>query len=388
MGDYQKARTYLEEGVKLARAEGDKRAEARCIGNLGCLYDYTEDYEKALQLHCKTGELFAELGDTAYVTVSQGNIGNSLFRLGKHEQALQTFNKALAGSQLMNNQPFKGWLLVQIGAALLKSTPADITEAEKHLLSGLQTLTEAGSTEGIETAHQTLSELYKQQGDFTKALEHYKAYAEFEIKKLKDLNEKRAQALSIQFEVEHLQQEQEIYQLKNVELARAVEKLEELSTRDSLTGLYNRRYLDNHLSKIFLAAQATKQPLAVLISDIDNFKAVNDNLSHATGDEVLKIVAQIFMDNTWGADVVARYGGEEFVIVFKETPLDEARRVAEKLRQKVESYPWDKLHPDLVVTLSTGLCADLSLGDHERMLSVSDDKLYEAKRKGKNQVVA
>jgi len=230
--------------------------------------------------------------------------------------------------------------------------------------------------------------LYESQGNTTKALEHYKAYAKLYIQRLKDVAEKRTKALSIQFDVDHLQQEQEIDQLKNVELERAVEQLEELSIPDCLTGLFNRRYLDEHLRKVFLEAQENNADLTVLISDIDNFKTVNDTFSHATGDEVLKTVATIFNDNTWGADVVARYGGEEFVIVFKDTALDEALFVAEKLRLKIQKYPWHNIHKDLTVTVSMGLCDEIRLADQEKMLSVADSNLYKAKRTGKNKLVS
>ena len=317
--------------------------------------------------------------------VGYGNIGNTHFEMGDIAQALVYYHKALAQLERTPNPTFEGWILIQMGEALLETSSA---EAERYLLDGLAKLTEAGSNEGVEQVHYILSKLYELRGDAVKALKHYRTYAEIQIQQLKDQNEKRTQALSIQFEVDHLQQEQEIYQLKNVELARAVEQLEELSIRDGLTGLHNRRYLDEHLAKIFTEAQVKSQSLTVLIADIDNFKAVNDKLSHATGDTVLKIVAKLFDNHTWGADIVARYGGEEFVIIFKETSSDEALHVAEKLRLKIAGYPWCDHHPELAITVSMGLCDDLSLGDYERMLATADDNLYKAKRSGKNKVVS
>jgi diguanylate cyclase (GGDEF)-like protein len=85
---------------------------------------------------------------------------------------------------------------------------------------------------------------------------------------------------------------------------------------------------------------------------------------------------------------VVRYGGEEFVLVLAQVRLEQALMVAEKLRAKVEAYPWYELHPDLRITVSIGLCADTTLEHHERMLAVADDKMYVAKRNGKNQVQA
>ena len=385
LDDYKSALTFLREGLDRALQENNETVAGRCLGSIANVYDYMEDRVKALDYHQRAIDIFEAHNDLRRAMIGYGNIGNTHFEIGDIAQALVYYHKALTQLKRTPNLTFEGWILIQIGEALLKTSSA---EAERYLLDGLTKLTEAGSNEGVEQAHYLLSKLYELRGDAVKALKHYKTYAEIQIQHLKDHNEKRTLALSIQFEVDHLQQEQEIYHLKNVELARAVEQLEELSTRDGLTGLYNRRYLDEHLAKIFIEAQVNSQPLTVLIADIDNFKAVNDNLSHATGDTVLKIVAKLFDDPTWGADIVARYGGEEFVIVFKETSLDKVLHIAEKLRLKIAAYPWREHHPELAITLSMGLCGDPSLGDHERMLAIADDNLYKAKRSGKDKVVS
>lgn len=385
LGDFKNALKFLAEGLTRAREENNVVTAGRCLGNMANVYDRMEDSAKALHYHQQATQLFEAHDNLRRAMVGYGNIGKVYLNRGDTALALAYFDKTLAQLKLTPNQAFEGWIYIQMATALLET---DALRAERYLLDALAQMSEAGVNEGAERAHQLLSKLYELQGSPVKALEHYKIYAGMEIEELKSIGEKRTQALSIQFEVEHLQQEQEIYQLKNVELAQAVEKLEELSVRDALTGLYNRRYLDTYLSQTFLTAQAHQAPLTVLMSDIDNFKAINDSFSHATGDAVLKRVARILNDHTWGADVVARYGGEEFVIVFKETPLNEALGVAEKLRRRVESHPWHELHPELSITLSTGLCDDVSLGDHERMLSVADNNLYEAKRTGKNKVVS
>ncbi|RFM24907.1 MAG: GGDEF domain-containing protein [Candidatus Thermochlorobacter aerophilum] len=170
------------------------------------------------------------------------------------------------------------------------------------------------------------------------------------------------------------------------ELSAANEKLERQAKTDGLTGLYNRRYLDKTLESIFDDARRHNKALAVAISDIDFFKKINDRFSHQVGDEVLKAVAKIFQSSVRAKDIVARYGGEEFVCVFPETTLDEARALAEQVRHNVEHYNWREIHPELKVTLSIGLCADINYPNHEKMLSAADEKLYEAKHNGRNQV--
>ena len=123
-----------------------------------------------------------------------------------------------------------------------------------------------------------------------------------------------------------------------------------------------------------------------MMSDIDFFKRINDTFSHATGDEVLKILAKLFGENTRENDLVARYGGEEFAVVFPETPLERAVEAAEKIRRTVEIYPWEHVHPDLKVTVSIGVASGTAFENADKFLDAADRELYEAKHSGKNRV--
>ena len=161
-----------------------------------------------------------------------------------------------------------------------------------------------------------------------------------------------------------------------------------LANTDPLTGLHNRRYLDQALSNEYQRARRYNVPLSVAMCDIDFFKCINDTLSHAVGDATLQAVAQILRGNTREVDTVARYGGEEFVILFPDTTLSQARSACKKIRREVEIYDWSAIHPDLRVTVSIGLSDDLSYAKHERILEHADTHLYEAKHQGKNQVCA
>lgn len=169
--------------------------------------------------------------------------------------------------------------------------------------------------------------------------------------------------------------------------ARARE-LRHLALHDPLTGLYNRRYLEQALASDYSRASRYQQGLSVAIFDLDFFKQVNDHFSHRVGDEVLRAVADILRCGTRHGDTVARYGGEEFVIVFPETSVNQASVASDALRRAVEGYPWASMHPELKVTVSIGLSDDLSLGGPEAMLHAADLKLYQAKHSGKNQVCA
>jgi len=164
------------------------------------------------------------------------------------------------------------------------------------------------------------------------------------------------------------------------------EQLRELSVRDALTKLYNRRHFDEQATTLFNQAVRHKRPLSLVIGDIDFFKRINDQFSHATGDAVLRQVGEILRTHMRLSDLVARYGGEEFVIALPETALPQAAALCDKLRAMIEGFPWHNVHPELKVTMSMGVYADLAAGTAEAMLQKADALLYRAKESGRNQV--
>lgn len=184
-----------------------------------------------------------------------------------------------------------------------------------------------------------------------------------------------------------LEQQIEELQRTQVELETSNRELARLSVQDGLTGLYNRRYLDENLRSVFSRTKRYGKSLSVMICDIDDFKRINDTLSHEVGDAVIRQVAKILQNEVRDADITARYGGEEFVIVFPETLVSHAAIVCERIRAHVEQHAWEDIAQGLQVTLSIGLTGDITPPNHEKMLLVADQKLYEAKANGKNQLV-
>ena len=175
---------------------------------------------------------------------------------------------------------------------------------------------------------------------------------------------------------------------KILDLEKANAKITELSIRDELTGLFNRRHFNGQMSQLFEQAQRYRSPLSVAIGDVDFFKRINDQFSHAVGDRVLKGVAQILQKNLRSSDLCARYGGEEFVIALPGIGSADAVAACNKVRQAIEQAPWPKIHPELSVTLSIGVSDHLALGDYEAMIAEADRYLYAAKHGGRNRVCA
>jgi diguanylate cyclase (GGDEF)-like protein len=163
-------------------------------------------------------------------------------------------------------------------------------------------------------------------------------------------------------------------------------KMRDLAIRDGLTGLFNRRYIFEQLEESVQRAVAAGEHLTVALIDIDHFKKINDRLGHLVGDTVLRDFARHLEGRLRGSDLVGRYGGEEFVIVLRGAPVDAARKVLEQVRGALGDRPE---HGELPrYTFSAGVA---SLGEDggtpTEVLAKADERLYEAKRAGRDRIV-
>ncbi len=175
----------------------------------------------------------------------------------------------------------------------------------------------------------------------------------------------------------------------SAELRQSVTQTLALAVIDELTGLYNRRYFDRHLSLLLEKAREHERDMAVMLIDMDFFKAVNDNHGHDIGDAVLKEFAQRLRRNIRGVDLACRFGGEEFVVLMPDTDYQQAQGVAERVRMAVaeRGFETSGLRP-LTVTCSVGVALNEHESDTpEMILKRADVALYRAKREGRNRVV-
>jgi diguanylate cyclase (GGDEF)-like protein len=253
------------------------------------------------------------------------------------------------------------------------------------------------------------SAVHAAMGRFEEALRDHQRYHEKRVEHMAAQDDARMTRLMVQFDTERAMTDREIHRLRNIELereiaerkdaeaalARAQAELEEtnrelraLTIRDPLTGAFNRRYLDQRLAEAMPLASRGVQPLSVMICDVDDFKRINDTWSHAVGDQVLRTVASILRQHVRQSDVVARFGGEEFVVLFPATALDQAAAASEKVCRLVREHAWDAVQPGLAVTISAGVAEANGHASHEKLLAAADGRMYEAKRLGKDRVVA
>ncbi|MBC7319370.1 GGDEF domain-containing protein, partial [bacterium] len=176
--------------------------------------------------------------------------------------------------------------------------------------------------------------------------------------------------------------------MKLFETERAKEEAEKLAITDPLTGLFNRRFLEEKLANELIRAKAYGNYLSVVMADIDHFKRINDTYGHKVGDEVLKLLAVILKANIRGEDIVARYGGEEFVILLHNVSKYDAFRIAERIRIEIEETSFEEVGVPEKVTVSFGIsCFPGDGEDPIDLLKKADQALYQAKSLGRNRVV-
>lgn len=172
-----------------------------------------------------------------------------------------------------------------------------------------------------------------------------------------------------------------------LEAKRLMEHLRESSLRDAMTGLYNRRFLEEYITTLVSTTQRRDSVFSVLMLDLDYFKQVNDTFGHEAGDKVLKSLAEILAKSVRTSDLVVRYGGEEFLIVLMDTNTEDALKVAEKIRSKVEETKIALPGISLQKTISIGVAEFPSDADtFWQVVKYADVALYAAKTQGRNRV--
>tara|TARA_R110001592_G_scaffold363043_1_gene679546 strand:- start:28044 stop:29180 length:1137 start_codon:yes stop_codon:yes gene_type:complete len=162
-------------------------------------------------------------------------------------------------------------------------------------------------------------------------------------------------------------------------------RLKSMAVTDSLTGAYNRRYLEEQAAQAMESWQRYRHSSTMLLMDVDYFKRINDRYGHAVGDIAIKRLVEVISGRIRAVDILCRFGGEEFVVLLHETGIDGAVRIAEELRALVESAD---ILPEGNLTISTGVCEVIVADSVDHWFKLADSALYRAKRGGRNRVEA
>jgi two-component system cell cycle response regulator len=168
----------------------------------------------------------------------------------------------------------------------------------------------------------------------------------------------------------------------------AARQMYEMTVRDPLTRLHNRRYLDERVKSEFAYAVRHESALTVLIIDVDHFKNVNDTMGHPAGDAVLRALGAGLQRMVRAEDILARFGGEEFVVVARSIDENGSTIFAERIRRNVESMiiPWDEIRLKITVSIGLAHMGTRKYSSPEGLLAAADGALYRAKRDGRNRI--
>ncbi|MES2626259.1 MAG: GGDEF domain-containing protein [Pseudomonadota bacterium] len=164
--------------------------------------------------------------------------------------------------------------------------------------------------------------------------------------------------------------------------------MHELSIRDELTGLYNRRFFGEQSEQLLLRAARYGEPFTLVFIDMDNFKQINDRYSHQAGDHALRQIASLMSDTARGTDLTARIGGDEFVILCPNTTIEKARMQVDRLCNNMSRFDWSALFADFVPTMSIGIAQAIENDNIEKLMDRADANLHKAKNEGRNQIVS
>jgi diguanylate cyclase (GGDEF)-like protein len=401
-GNHREAFSYLMKS--LDKISNIPEIHARAIHNLARYHQGMNNLSQAGEFARQALLEFESIHNSHGIIETLSSLGEILMLMDEPKQAEACFLRALVlakrkkeNTGVAHNQLLLGRLHRQTGKISLA-----ISELKKVFTLGTNYKTYTHE------AHLELSLAYEHRQDYQKALEHHKMYMEIRSKVLTDRAEQQIASMHVSFQLEQAEREAGLLRKKNAELAEANQKLKELTAiqkkldaqksrlvkqlesfahTDPLTGLFNRRYLNKCFSREFKQAQEQSTPLCVLIGDLDNFKQINDRHSHETGDMVLAEVSGIIRQNIREMDVLSRYGGEEFVLMMPHTTIKDAARISERLKKRIENHDWESVQAGVKVTISLGLSSNEESSDYEAMLAQADEKLYHAKRLGKNRLV-
>jgi two-component system cell cycle response regulator len=182
---------------------------------------------------------------------------------------------------------------------------------------------------------------------------------------------------------------QEALEEREKELLEVNERLRYMSQTDGLTGLDNRRHLNERIEEMFQQAERLNEPFSLVMCDLDKFKSVNDTYGHQAGDEVLKQLARILKEEAREIDRVGRYGGEEFMLLLRGTVLDAAVTFAERVRKRIEGHTFTFDGGTLTRTASFGVSGlpHPKINQSDALVRTADDALYVAKETGRNRVI-
>jgi diguanylate cyclase (GGDEF)-like protein len=400
-----RALEFTERSVELARRIGIDVDLARYLVNLAGIeaefWHATHDdhgtttrpdevrrrMERAVLLASEAQERSSAAGDAWTERISLCNIAEYELFLERPENAAEALSKwnRLGGGGGARSQIY---YLFALGKLQLATNEREL--AVGTLRECAATAADAGDLEIGVPCCRSLAEAYGGLGKFEDALYWHREFHARHVRKSTDTSQIRSRVAAIHYETNQLRTRIEAERSRadgleqmNKALAQEAKLLMHASMEDVLTGLPNRRRLERAL----LDVESETKVYACAMMDIDRFKLVNDTFSHSVGDDVLRQVAALLRDATRDIDQLFRYGGEEFVLLMNETSILAASKICRRVQDVIRGWNWSLIHPDLRITLSIGVAESEEAGSPAQVMSIADERLYEAKHTGRDRVV-
>jgi diguanylate cyclase (GGDEF)-like protein len=372
------ARERYDEVLRLAEQIGDVDRQLLVLNNRAYIEALSGSFEEALVWSTKLQEL-ADRHDLPMRVGRLDTMGRVLMELGRLEDAETAMLPGLRPEALQASLDGDAGADFLLTLAEIRRRRGHLDEAQESLDECVRRCDRYGLTSIRVRARREQSELHAASGSFRSAFEDLKTYCDELLDLQSAQRDARARALQAMYET--------------TEARRQTRRYRELSLRDPLTTLYNRRFVDDQLPR--LLDDAAARPVTVALLDLDHFKRVNDTCSHEVGDRVLCAVAELLQEAASSVvgdagSFAARMGGEEFLLVLVGPDASAAARHLEDVRRAVGAHPWAELTGDLPVTVSVGAATfagqkDTTVAD---LFGRADGHLYLAKREGRDRVVS
>ena len=372
-GSYQASIARYHEAAILAHGSGDRYLQLAVLNNLA----YTQ-YEAGLAKESvATAELLlteADRDGTVLQTHDGDTVARAYTSVGRYEDAAAVIEPLCAAED--NGQDCDGLVMALLTLTEVRRLAGEHDAAQECLDRATRLVDKYALTGRAIDALGQQAELYAARGAYREAFETYRDFhrADVEMRALE--RESRARTLNAIFEA--------------TEARRSSDYFRELSGRVPLTGLYNRRLLDGRLDDLLARVDVRGSVLTIGLVDLDHFKRVNDTLSHAVGDEVLRRVAGLLQAAVEDVEdgLAARMGGEEFLLLLPGFDRREGVARLERLRMEIAAHPWVEVGDRVAVTASIGVAsAPEDAAERSALVAQADFNLYAAKHSGRDRVV-
>ncbi|WP_234413881.1 diguanylate cyclase [Ideonella sp. A 288] len=312
------------------------------------------------------------------------NLAAALSHLGDHDATERAVDRAEALARDHGNIGVAACVAVSRARMLVARQRGD--EADRVLRQAIDEAEAASAYPSLGQIYDYAAEFFEQRGDLAMTVRVYKRLLALRERMATERAETRSKMLAIRLETERAHAEAALAREQARQMHERAEGFRNQSLLDPLTGLANRRQFDEALSAF--SQDTADEPVCLAMIDVDHFKRVNDEFGHSVGDHVLRKLGSVLRAQCRGNDLPARFGGEEFTVIYNGIGLASAAAASERLRAAVARENWAALHPGLQVTVSIGLADRSEAPSPAALLALADERVYRAKRQGRNQVVA